>query len=238
MLKTELFMGKKRIEWIDNAKGVAIILVILGHVLPDGLFHKIIYSFHMPLFFILSGMFLIRSTNKSSVWEFSKKKFMRLYIPYVLFGYMILLPFDFIWCNYIVALPDMNKEILGRAFGTIPALRNDWPLYGHLWFLPCLFIASIIIYGLWKRCKTPQMFYIFCFLGFIGVYEKLISYAGGGATVLISNFGYLLYKGAMMGFKEQGIIGLFGGMLSTTSVALVSVVVFSFILILIFKPKD
>lgn len=160
-------MGKKRIEWIDNAKGVAIILVILGHVLPDGLFHKIIYSFHMPLFFILSGMFLIRSTNKSSVWEFSKKKFMRLYIPYVLFGYMILLPFDFIWCNYIVALPDMNKEILGRAFGTIPALRNDWPLYGHLWFLPCLFIASIIIYGLWKRCKTPQMFYIFCFLGFI-----------------------------------------------------------------------
>ncbi len=76
------------------------------------------------------------------------------------------------------------------------------------------------------------------FLGFIGVYEKLISYAGGGATVLISNFGYLLYKGAMTGFQEQGIIGLFGGMLATTSVALVSVVVFSFILILIFKPKD
>lgn len=75
-------------------------------------------------------------------------------------------------------------------------------------------------------------------LGFFGLYEKFISFAGGGATVLISNFGYLLYKGAIAGFKEQGIIGLFSGMLSTTSVALVSVVVFSFILILIFKPKD
>lgn len=76
------------------------------------------------------------------------------------------------------------------------------------------------------------------FLGFIGLYDKFIKFAGGGATVLISNFGYLLYKGAFEGFKEFGIIGIFSKMLTTTSTALVSVVVFSFLFILVFKPKD
>ena len=76
------------------------------------------------------------------------------------------------------------------------------------------------------------------FLGFLGLYEKFIQFAGGGATVLISNFGYLLYKGAYLGFKEEGIIGLFSGMLSTTSCAIVGAIVFSFFLVLIFKPKD
>lgn len=74
--------------------------------------------------------------------------------------------------------------------------------------------------------------------GFLGLYEKFIQFAGGGATVLISNFGYLLYKGAFQGFKEQGILGLFSGMLSTTSCAIVGAIVFSFVLVLIFKPKD
>lgn len=76
------------------------------------------------------------------------------------------------------------------------------------------------------------------FLGFLGLYEKFIGFAGGGATVLISNFGYLLYKGAYLGFQEQGILGLFAGMLSTTSCAIVGAVVFAFFMVLIFKPKD
>lgn len=76
------------------------------------------------------------------------------------------------------------------------------------------------------------------FLGFVGLYEKFISFAGGGATVLISNFGYLLFKGAFSAFQESGILGLFSGMLASTSTALVGVVVFSFFLVLIFKPKD
>ena len=76
------------------------------------------------------------------------------------------------------------------------------------------------------------------FLGFLGLYDVFISFAGGGATTIISNFGYVLYQGAYLGFQEQGIIGLFSGLLMKGSCAIAGAVIFSFILVLIFKPKD
>lgn len=49
----------KRIEYIDTARGIAILLVVLGHCLPSttGVTNRVILCFHMPLFFFLSGMF-------------------------------------------------------------------------------------------------------------------------------------------------------------------------------------
>ena len=50
---------KKRVEYIDIAKGIALFLVVWGHLVPDdSTVFRIIFSFHMPLFFILSGMTL------------------------------------------------------------------------------------------------------------------------------------------------------------------------------------
>lgn len=74
--------------------------------------------------------------------------------------------------------------------------------------------------------------------GFFGLYEKFISFAGAGATTIISNFGYVLYKGAYLGFQEQGIIGLFADLLSMSSCAIAGAVIFSFIFVLLFKAKD
>lgn len=76
------------------------------------------------------------------------------------------------------------------------------------------------------------------FFGFLGLYDKFINFAGGGATTIISNFGYVLYKGAYLGFQEKGILGIFTGLLASGSCAIVGAVVFSFILVLLFKPKD
>jgi stage V sporulation protein AE len=75
-------------------------------------------------------------------------------------------------------------------------------------------------------------------LGFLKIYDKFISFAGSGATVIISNFGYALYKSAYLGFQEQGIIGLFSNLLTKSSCAITGVIIFSFIFVLIFKPKD
>ena len=74
--------------------------------------------------------------------------------------------------------------------------------------------------------------------GFLGFYDKFILFAGAGATTIISNFGYVLYKGAYLGFQEQGVIGLFADLLSRSSCAIAGVVIFSFLLVLIFKPRD
>ena len=62
----------KRNQWVDVAKGIAIILMVLGHTaIPDSL-SRFIYSFHMPLFFIASGM--MTTWTKYSVKKFVYKK--------------------------------------------------------------------------------------------------------------------------------------------------------------------
>ncbi len=75
-------------------------------------------------------------------------------------------------------------------------------------------------------------------LGFLGIYDKLIKMAGGGASMVIANFGYLLYTGAYMGYKEQGILGIFTGLLTKGGAAIVGAVVIAAILTLFFEPKD
>ena len=77
---------------------------------------------------------------------------------------------------------------------------------------------------------------VFCVI--LGIYEKLIELGGGGATGIISNFGYMLYTGALEGFQEFGILGIFSGMLTKSSVAIVGSIIFASIVALIFKPKD
>ncbi len=102
------------------------------------------------------------------------------------------------------------------------------------------FLAQIILDNtkLTPGHVTSIFTVIGAFLGFTGLYDKLISFAGAGATTLISNFGYSLYKGAYLGFGEQGFIGLFAGILTKSSCAISAAVIFSFIFTLIFKPKD
>ncbi len=75
-------------------------------------------------------------------------------------------------------------------------------------------------------------------LSFFGLYSKLIEFGGAGATVLISNFGHMLYTSAIEGYHEVGILGLASGLLVKSSLAIVSAVVFAFIFALLFKPKS
>ena len=48
---------KQRISYIDSLKGLGIILIVVGHIIPyESMLHVWIYSFHVPIFFIISGM--------------------------------------------------------------------------------------------------------------------------------------------------------------------------------------
>ncbi|MDE5942663.1 MAG: SpoVA/SpoVAEb family sporulation membrane protein [Clostridia bacterium] len=70
----------------------------------------------------------------------------------------------------------------------------------------------------------------------IGVYQPLVEFAGAGATVPISGFGYLLANGAMRG-AEQGFFQAITGSLAAASAGVTAAVVFSFVMALIFKSK-
>lgn len=75
-------------------------------------------------------------------------------------------------------------------------------------------------------------------LSFLNIYPWLIQKTGAGATILISNFGNMLFLGGMQGYKEMGFWGIFNGLLAKSSFAITAAIICAFILTIFFRPKD
>lgn len=139
-------MGNKRITYFDMVKGLAIILVVLGHVEYISAPLRVwISSFHMPIFFIVSGM-LIRYKNETER-ELSvtiPKKIKGLLIPYFWFS-LLYLVIDI----FNVALGVVTPEVF------IKDQIASITFYGFsvLWFLPALLIAEVVFIFLTKKLK-------------------------------------------------------------------------------------
>lgn len=91
----------ERIGWIDFAKGVAIISVVLGHALDDDFsLCTFIYIFHMPFFFILAGYLLNLDKwgGAKNFKNFLTKLFKRLLVPYYLAN-ILFFPIWFVACH-------------------------------------------------------------------------------------------------------------------------------------------
>lgn len=123
--------------WLDIAKGVAILLTIIGHTVPmNGNIRKIIYSFHMPLFFLLSG-YTFRQVSASEIKAQIKKDIKRLLLPYI-------------YCCGVDVL--IGTVFGGRSFLQIAAAYAlgytgnylGLPAVGTLWFMPALFWAKTV----------------------------------------------------------------------------------------------
>lgn len=100
-------------------------------------------------------------------------------------------------------------------------------------------IAQIIINC--TKLTSGKILVFFMLAGVVleafGLYQYIVDFAGAGATVPISGFGYLLARGAMRG-AERGIFGALTGSLSAASSGITAAVLFAFLFALIFKPKS
>ncbi len=76
------------------------------------------------------------------------------------------------------------------------------------------------------------------FLGAVGVYKPLIEFAGGGATVPLTGFGYLLSDGVKSAVDKDGFIGIFTGALTSGAAGITAAMVFALIAALIFKSGN
>lgn len=126
-------LSKKRIDWIDLSKGFAILLMVMGHTSIPLSLSKYIWSFHMPLFFFVSGMFL-RKDIDSDICFFYKKKINSLLIPYVFFTIIVF------WGYY------------GSEYFRPYELYMGWEGYA-LWFVPVLFLSEILVFYINKICN-------------------------------------------------------------------------------------
>lgn len=74
-------------------------------------------------------------------------------------------------------------------------------------------------------------------LGAIGIYQPFADFAGAGATVPLSGFGNLLWKGVKEAVDESGFLGIFSGGFQAAAVGICAALVFGYLASLIFKPK-
>lgn len=151
--------SKKRICWVDNAKGIAIIMVVAGHVgfLPE-LLHNAIYAFHMPLFFILSGLFIDKSISETTFSNFFIKKVQTLMIPFFAFGFINVLYF-YLLSGFSLSNPvffDIKTTLVDALF----CVRHSGK-----WFLCSLFFAEIILFLVHKYRLNSIFMTVLLFVG-------------------------------------------------------------------------
>lgn len=134
----------KRIEYIDVAKFLAMILVVLTHGYREGNFIAFIFSFHLPLFFFLNGMTL--KVEGKPFGDFLVKKLTRYIIPMFGLGFLCVL-FNML-IKWIFNNPVPGNSLLVGLANVINQLR-----FTTMWFLPVLFFSDIILFGFYRLAK-------------------------------------------------------------------------------------
>jgi len=137
-----------RLFWLDNLKAAGVFFVALGHILPESYLKQYIYSFHVPLFFFISGYLFDRS--KYTFMPFVKRKCTTLLVPYLFFAAL-----SFVFWLVVVRPLSISgrslavsplKPLVGIVYG-VGAEGWQVPLNVALWFLPCLFIVELLFYA-------------------------------------------------------------------------------------------
>lgn len=228
MGKIDTDAKKNRIEYLDMTKGICILLVILGHQLEvDHPLRNVIYSFHMALFLILSGVLECETKGYDRPFRvFLGKKVEGLFTPYL------------IW-SVIYMLADLLRAIL--SLGPANRLVFDFVQmcsgYGInvLWFLSILLISHIIIYVLFHRFgnREKAFFIIICMAVVSALLWNWFKELFGGGTLsalqrmvlwcvtsvlrplLLTPFVYIGYFGAKMLEREKAY-SLFIGLPATS----------------------
>ncbi len=143
---------KKRIQWIDVAKGLLIIFVVFGHSEIPSTAQLIINSFHMAAFFVLAG-FTFNANRPTK--EFILKRTKSILIPYFLFA-ALLLTEKFLVHRFIA--PNAFDLLHGIISIFVPVSGSAYTSVYALWFLPCIFLSELVLFFIekikqfWLRC--------------------------------------------------------------------------------------
>ena len=144
-------MIKQRNVTFDLMKGVAILCMMISHLVcrDTGLINHFIYTFHMPLFFILAGMFAKELNAIPSFWQYTKKNARRLLLPF----YVTML-LRCAWGGLQAFMKHNIAYLLQPTLSMLVASPDGWDtpwgeVYsGPMWFLVALFLVRELFYGM------------------------------------------------------------------------------------------
>ena len=171
-----------RIEWVDVAKAIGILLVICAHAYLPKRINTIIYSFHIPLFFVLSGY-----TCNCDVQfkDFAIRRIKGLLIPYFFLSSLCLAWFILLR-NFANTQLDIGETITGICLGIGTYVNTP------MWFITCLFCVNVLMYFITKCIRNFKIRNLFilcvsviCYLysRFIGIKLPCSLVSGGIALV-------------------------------------------------------
>lgn len=200
-------------NYVSIAKGIAIVLMVIGHAGCPALLHDTIYSFHMPFFFIVSGMFFVPPTDRGFMKQFIKRRIKGLYIPFIKYGLLFLLLHNFflhikLYNPTIAVMGEYPyffdlKDFLIHLIYIVLGMEKVDPFIGPFWFLKSLFLASIssvIFYNIFKTKLFPYIFLLLSlFVSLIFYFHPLSYYFIGDfrlipIAVFFYQSGYLMRK--------------------------------------------
>lgn len=186
-----------RIKYLDYSRGIAILCIVIWHIYLNGSFTTWIGSFHVTLFFIISG-FLLNFSNNINHKKLVLKKVRALIIPYIIFSIINTIG------NYIIN----SMSIISLKVDFVKTIT----LYGvdALWFLPALFIGEYI-FLLYKRFINKNIYKILFYISILGatlvlvllnnynIYSAVlreinIVFIRSSVALFFINFGYYTYN--------------------------------------------
>ncbi|MCP2033780.1 fucose 4-O-acetylase-like acetyltransferase [Planomicrobium sp. HSC-17F08] len=151
-------MAKQRLTWVDITKGFLMILVVIGHFsgpMPTEFpLVKYIYWFHMPAFFLLSGLFFKPITDNQQLKPAIQKRFMQLLVPYIFF--LLLLTS----IKYGMAIGEgtftaafLRQDLIELAVGG-RFLRGE---HGVFWFVTVMFATYLLFLWITRFKRSVQL---------------------------------------------------------------------------------
>lgn len=141
-----------REKWVDIAKGLGIIAVVIGHS-DNKVVSQYLYWFHMPLFFALSGYLFKPLSTWSEYRIWSYKRFKQQLIPYASFFMLIaVISYCIRFLQGNMSFEIINKDFLGLIYGGQLLVG----FYSPFWFITCLYLTQIIFAAILVRFKSTR----------------------------------------------------------------------------------
>jgi fucose 4-O-acetylase-like acetyltransferase len=171
-----------RLHWIDALRGIGIMLVVFAHHSLPVTLDTYIYSFHMPLFFFVSGFLLDFGKYVDSTASFVKRRFRSLIVPYFFFALITCLFYfllDSLFQPQVTNIEFFEADALYMIYSILFSPGSLVSYNPPLWFLTCLFVTELLFYGFAKNYyqEPNKLALLLATAGVIGyLYSVLVSF--------------------------------------------------------------
>ncbi|KAL3946462.1 acyltransferase family protein [Lentilactobacillus hilgardii] len=212
--KTNSGEPNNRVEWLDIAKAYGIIAIVLGHILTGSSTAHFLYWWHIPLFFLIAGIFL-KPLKSTDAWStFFKKRVISELLMYTGIGLLLI-------CLYTVIHHQSNQFLMKHLFDLVLGGRTLNFYTSTFWFINVYLLTIMTVTVLISVTKNWLIVLLITIVGlFLGTGYQQVTWMHingfammpwGMDTVLITAFytylGYLLFHGHLK-WLQKAVINL------------------------------